>query len=281
MQITAKDVTGGAVAPTTETPEIQATETKIPTPPEQTPEQRAHFANMARKEKILRARAREIETEKQAIAAQRAEYDSLKTEMASIKAWKDQLVQQPLSVLAEAGVTTDQLTQMMLNGPDITAQEVKLLKAKIQSLEEKQNKALQTIEEGQKSSYTQALKQITNDVKLLVQGSDDYETIKNMNAENTVVALIEETFKSNGVLMSVEEAATEIEEYLVEEAIKLAGLKKIQGKINLPPQEVAVAKPAQPAPKTLSHTIQQTTKPLTNSERRARAIAAFQGKLSG
>ena len=74
-----------------------------------------------------------------------------------------------------------------------------------------------------------------------------------------------------------------VEEYLVEEAAKLARLSKIQQKLAPPqaPQKQAETSQQQGL-KTLTQnlTTGNAPKKLTDAERRARAMLAFQGKLN-
>jgi hypothetical protein len=122
------------------------------------------------------------------------------------------------------------------------------------------------------------MKQIRNDVNMLVKHDPQFETIKATNSIGDVVELIEKTFNEDGVLLTVEEAAQQVESYLVDEAIKLARLAKIQQK--LAPAPKAEASKATGTPE------KQSMKTLTNSvnssrtlSARERAILAMQGKL--
>ena len=81
--------------------------------------------------------------------------------------------------------------------------------------------------ESQTSSYNAALKQIERDTQSLVSTDPEtYEMIKSTGSVKDVVELIEATYKEEGRLMTVEEAAQEVEEYLADEAWKLAQTKK-------------------------------------------------------
>lgn len=193
--------------------------------------------------------------------------------------WKQELAKDPMSVLKEAGISYEQLTNSILNGPnpqDLTLAE---LREEIRQLREGQTKTQEEIKNAQSQQYEQALKQIGNDVKMLVHGNEEFEMIEKMQAEDAVTAYIEHKFNDDGVLLSIEAAAREVEEYLTEKALDIANAKKIQAK------RAPVAPPA-PAPKpgirTLTHqTVQSTTRPLTDKDRRARAIAAFKAGQTG
>jgi hypothetical protein len=92
------------------------------------------------------------------------------------------------------------------------------------------------------------------------------------------VELIERTFKQYGVLLSVEDAAKQVEDYLVEEAFKLTKLKKIQQRL-APAQKPVEAKLE---PQKQPQTLKTLTNAVSSSGRvsvRERAIAAFKGQL--
>lgn len=244
------------------------------------------YANLARKEKALRAKAlqqeQSLKAKEAAIAAKEAELRAKEQEYQSKYIPKDKLTNDTLNALAEAGLTYDQITELMLNQQNPQKmQEIQLnkkLEAKIQELEDKISKTQKSAEEQQTQAYKQAVNQIRNETKSLVEADPTFETIKATGSIDDVVQLIEETFKQEGVLLSVEDAAREVEEYLVEEAMKIAKLNKIQQRLAPAPKP---AEPKQEPPKQ-----QQTLKTLTNSisspeklSARDRAILAFKGEL--
>lgn len=258
------------------------------------------MSQFARREKMLRARQRDLDTRlkdidarEQALKTQNSQYDPSKT-------WidKDSLVSDPIGTLGTYGLNQEQLTQMLLNSPDLTQQQIRQLQTQIKSLTEAQTKQSEQLKQGQEESYNQAIKQIKNEVKMMVDGNDEFETIKAMGAQDSVVELIKQTFDTEGYLMTNEEAAKEVENYLIEEAFKFTELKKIKARLSPPPEVKADIKPqAQPqnnsqykvttkAPippsqvqtPTLSNEMKSASKPLSARER---AILAFQGKLQG
>ena len=194
--------------------------------------------------------------------------------------WKQELAKDPMSVLKEAGISYEQLTNSILNGPNPQDQTLAELREEIRQLREGQTKTQEEIKNAQTRQYEQALKQIGNDVKMLVQGNEEFEMIEKMQAEEAVTAYIEHKFNDAGVLLSIEEAAREVEEYLTEKALEISNAKKIQAK-RAPVAPPAPA-PAKPGLRTLTHqTVQSTTRPLTDKDRRARAIAAFKAGQTG
>lgn len=259
----------------------------------------SQYAQLARKERALRQQAQEM---KQREAALKAREEALAPKAAQPSPavdprdeFKAMFKKDPMKALSELGMSYDELTEASLNAPDPKQMQlmsvIERLEAKIASLEDGQKKTVKTFEESQQQAYKQAVNQIKADAKKLVYSGDTYETIKATNSVDDVVDLIETTFKDGmgdeyppGTLLSVDEAARIVEDYLTEEAVKLAKLKKIQEKIKPVTSASAPAAPAKSsadAPKQP----QQTAKTLTNAQTasrpltaRERAIAAFRGE---
>ncbi len=278
--ISAVDVTGqataptNAVAPTEQVAAPEAVKTEEAISPK--------YAALARHQKALRHQQRTLEAQKQAFESERK---TLSSELERSKSWQTRLTQDPYGVLLEAGLTADQVASLMLNQPNIEDQKMMMLQQELKSLKATQEQSETKFQKMQEQQYEDAKKQIRNDVLMLVDGSPELETIKAMNAQDAVVELIEQTFHSEGRLMTIEQASKDVEDYLVEEAMKLTQLSKIKSRFAQPqqnPQE-AMKQPLQnqkPALNTLSNRmVQSTTKPLSDKERKQRAILAFQGKL--
>ena len=243
------------------------------------------YAALARKERALRARAQAQDNALKAKEAEmKAKEDAFKAreaEYASKFIPRDRLSEDPLTVLSELGLTYDQLTNLALNAPKPEDMERnrynKKIEAELQSIKDAQEQTKKFYEDSQKQQYEQAKRQIRNEAASLIQDNPSYEAIKATRSIGDVVDLIEKTFNADGILLTVEEAANEVEEYLVEEAMKLARLNKIQQKMKpvaQAPQQTAQSR-QQPALKTLTNSA-SSTRPLTAKER---AILAFKNEL--
>ncbi len=257
--------------------------------PEKDPALQRQFAQLARQERQLRAKAQQQEQQiKAREAALEAKEQAIKaTEQKYSEGYisRDQLKQDTLRILADSGVSYDELTQQILNQPSINPQ----LEATINALKQEINSLKSTIDEGkqqqsqqQQDAYKAAVKQIETDVRQIVTMDPQFETIKATKSISDVVELIEETYKQDGYVMPVEEACQEVENYLVEEAMKLTRLGKIKRQLEQAgqPKPTETAKPKeqthqQGQAKTLTNAISSTRK-LTNRER---AIAAMEGRL--
>lgn len=223
------------------------------------------FAALARKEKGLRAQYAKFQQEKAAFEAQKVEAAKPKPEPTN---WDAKLAEDPFAVIKSAATTIEKL------------------QAEIAELKSGQTKSLEEVKNNQNKAYEQAVKQVAREVKLLVDGDEAYETIKATGSQDAVVELIKQTYADDGIILSAEEAATQIEEYLLEEALMVAKLKKVQAKLSPPEEQNPATKTpnkAQTQPtittKTLTHSVNASTKPLSKSDVRQRAILAFQGQL--
>ncbi len=248
-----------------------------------------HYAQLARKEKALRLKAQTQE------AQFKAREDALKAREAALEGKsqfdeskyipRERVKADTLAVLAEEGVSYDEITQSYLNQSQADA----ATKAHIQRLEAQINKQAQAQEKAQKDyadqqtkAYDQAVNQIRSDVKQLVASNPDFEVVHGTDSIEDVVDLIKRTFEKDGVLLSIEDAAKEVEDYLVEESMKIAKLKKIQQKLQVKP-----AAPASPTQQSKDSGQRGPVTTLTNSvtasrklSTRERAVAAFEGKLN-
>lgn len=242
------------------------------------------FAELARREKLYNEKRKALESKEAELKSREAQYQSADEYRASLKG---KFTQSPLEALNELGLSYDQITELVLNQPKPEDLQFQQLHNEIKALKAANEKTATDFQNAEKTRYDQAVQQIRNEVKMLVHSNETFETVKETGSEDAVVELIEETFRQKGILMTVEEAAQEVEDYLIEEALKLAKLKKVQSKLNPAPQAEsqealadAKAKQEEPQVKTLTNTVSHAaSKPLTPKERRERAILAFQGRL--
>lgn len=245
----------------------------------------SQYAVLARKEKAIRQREQQLRARESAIKAQEDASRAPKAPTFDESKYvpKDRLSQDPFSVLTEMGLTYDQLTEMALNAPKpeqiAINNEIRALRDELKALRGENETTKKSFETQQTQAYDQAIAQIKSEARSLITHNPQFETIKETNSLSDVVDLIEETFKEDGILLTVEEAATQVEDYLVEEAMKIAKIKKIQQRL--------APKPSAQAPKATDQSKQQQIKTLTNSvgtsrqlSARERALLAFEGKLS-
>jgi hypothetical protein len=256
----AEDTKTAAVAPIA--PEAEKPAAVVPDP-------NAERMNLlARKEQAIRKQYKQFQAEKAAYeAAKSAPAPKAPVEPTN---WDAKLAENPMDVIKTAASTIEKL------------------QAELADLRSGQNKALDDVKASQQKAYDQAVKQVARDVKLLTDGNDLYEAINAQAAHSAVVELIKTTYQEDGILLSAEEAANQVEDYLTDEAMKLSTLKKVKAKLAPPTPETSEQK-THITQKTSSPTI--TTKTLTHAatvanstslsakDRKQRAILAFQNQL--
>lgn len=241
------------------------------------------FAALAKKEKWARKLADDAKKQMEAAVKKEEEY---KTNYVDKKRIKENF----MDVITEAGLTPDQVANILLNQPnngqaDPNAQLIKEMRAEMAALREELNMTKSGWDEKEKTQYQQAVDQIKADAETLLLGeSDAYETLKTRpDAADLITRYIEETHKEEGRVLRVDEAASFIENEILEQALSFAKLKKFQekaGLISAPKEEPS--KPQQNpkqqiSPRTLTNAMTPSSNKLSSRDRRARAILAAQG----
>lgn len=260
--------------------------------PVKEPSVSSQFAALARREKALRAQAQQQDqaqkSREAAFAAKEAEMQAKLAAYEQGYVSKDRLKADLLGTLTEQGVSYDDITQQFLNSQNPLDPRVQSLlqkqEAKIAALEAKLTEGEEQSKTSQAEQYQSAIKQITEDTKKLIYTDPEFEMVKTTGSVKDVVELIERTFNEKGTLLTIEDAARQVEDYLTEQALKLSKTGKIQKKL-----APVAPKPLTPEQKPQStQSQQQPVKTLTNSisssrqlSAKERAILAFKGELKG
>lgn len=274
------------VAPVKAAPRQPDTTETTPAPAEVTPGQEKKDDFLSPKFAALARQEKQIRQERERFKAEKEQWERERTAQLNGYIPKEKLKANALSALEEAGLSYDELTKQLLESPAAQVDPtIRALEAKLAKLEAEQAASKQKQEETQTTAYKQAVETIRRNVTGLVESNPEFEMIKALDQADAVVALIEETFKADGYVMSEEEAAKEVEEHLAEEAMKMAGLEKIKKRLNppAPVEEPAEKRPVtqqQPQMKTLTHELNAapTGRPLTPKQRRENAIAVGEGR---
>jgi hypothetical protein len=180
------------------------------------------------------------------------------------------LKQQPLSVLQEAGVTYEQLTEAILS-QQAENPEIRALKDEIKALREGVETKLQ---ERDTQSEQQVLAEMRKEAIALATQGDEFEAIRKTNGIKHVMSLIERTYRETGEVLDVSEAMRLVEDRIVQDGqAYLGSIEKI--KSALAPKPVPPPQPRPGQMRTLTNR-DTATPPLSA---KARAVAAFQGTL--
>jgi hypothetical protein len=266
------------------------------TPPAQAedPAIARQFAQIARQERALRAKVQQqdqaLKAREAQLAAREAELQAKQPDLSKYIP-REQVKAEVFDLIEKGEVTYDEITQRLMNpaqrDPRMEAT-LQKMQAKIQELEAKNEAANKNYVENQTQAYQAAVKQIRSDVNQLVYTDPNFETIKATGSAKDVVELITQTYDKDGILLSVEDAAQQVEDYLTEEALKLTRIEKIQKKLQQnarlatasssqtkSPQQSSNSGQTQPGMKTLTNASTSTRK----LSARERALLAFRGEL--
>ncbi len=230
------------------------------------------FAALARQQKELRRQQQELKTKEQELTTKYSKYDTDYIPKSKIK-------ENALAVLLENGVTYDELTKLVLEQPNADSQAVTKISEKIAKLESSLSEREKRETETAQKTYEQAIKNLTNETKMLVTGNPDYELVEKEEAQDAVVELIRLTFEEDGEMLTVEEASKRTEAFLLDRLSKITTYNKIKSKLSPPVEEVKQPPQTKQIPqpiKTLTNAqTTVTSKPQSKRDIRERAIAAF------
>lgn len=197
---------------TTETPVAESTPTaESVTLPE------AASAN-ARKEQAYRQREAALKA-KEVEQADKLKLADLYSQL------KAKLDAKDFSAVEELGVNYDGYTEYLLakQEADPVAEKYKQLETEIKSIKTSQ-------EEKAASEYEATVAEYDKEIKSVVSSNPEFSSIKELGQEQAVLQLILDSWEEDGTELSVEEAAKDVESFLVEEANKFAALSKLKSK---------------------------------------------------
>lgn len=217
------------------------------------------FAALSRKEKQIRDRERQMQSQMAQLQQQLEALKAQQSEVEKYKSMPERLRKQPAEVLKEAGITSEQLTEMLLNGGKPTADmERSELESKVMSEVQALRKYIEEKEAKEAAERLEAATQgFQAEIVDFVNKTEDYELIRANNGTDLVYNVIESHFEQTqnetgkGEILSIKEAADLVENYYLEEAKKLLDRNKVKKLVQ--PQTPPPAPKGKSAP-TLSNT---------------------------
>jgi hypothetical protein len=232
-------------------------ETTTEVAPEATQPLSPQLAAIAKQRRALQVKERELQDREKAMSSNQT----------GNSGWIDpaQLKSEPLSVLLNAGVTYDQLTEAILSSqgnPEINA-----LKAEIQALKEGVDNRFT---EQTTAQERQVLAEMQREATQLASTGDTYEMVRETNSIPDVMSLIERTYRETGEVLEVSEALQLVEDHLINESLRIASINKVQSRI---------APSQQPLQQQQMRTLTNKDNARVQETRKARALAAFHGNL--
>lgn len=219
------------------------------------------FAALARQRRALQQREQALSVREREMA------EKSQTGQVSNGLDLSQIKADPLGVLTKAGVSYDDLTQAILQGPKQASFDAEALKQELlSSIKQELSK---DFEERDTHAEQEVLTQIRREAEALVNQGDEFELVKVTKSLPEAIELIHRTWKKTGEVLETEEALRLVEEELTEQLAPIAQSKKIQSR--LAPREAA-------QPQQMRTLTNRDAAPVPTTAKQ-RAIAAFYGNL--
>ena len=249
--------------------EAKAEPAPDPKPKEPTAAER--FAAMARKEKQIVERDRSLKDREAKLAEREA----------AIKAAEDRrqgYSQDPLKALSDLGLTYEDLTKLVLNKTDPSAQQALAMRQLAEQVEQAKREAAAAKEAiaraqaereaAEKEHTTAAFKGEVG--SFLKANAEKYELIEATDSQELVFATVQAEFERTGEMLTLEQAADKVETFLEQRLERVAKAKKLAAKI---------APPKPPPAPTLTNAVTPAPPParprMTEAERFQAALAAL------
>lgn len=203
--------------------------------------------------------------------------------------WAEQFKANPLEVLSKAGLTSDEVFNLLLDAPDPKSSkatnEIKEMILKQQKAfedykKEKEAAEVKKQEEINQRRIDEAVSQYKGRIKETIdQNEDRFEMIKLNDAANLVYETAQEWFKKHKKVLEPEKAAEMVEEVLVDRAKRIAAAKKLQAQPA--PKDIFEAKETFPEKSKTLNVMQETFAPqvsehiVDDAQRMERALEVF------
>lgn len=246
----------------------------LPKPPEGTVTLSPQMAALARKEQAFRRQQQEFK-------AQLAQAQAQQTELAQLRAMKSKLESKDFSEIENLVPYNDYATWLIEKGTQVTPEQqaLKKIESRLDEVDQRQKTDVE-------KRFEAAVADRRNAVKELVGLKPDFSSIKELKQEEAVVQHILDTWEHDEIELTVEQAAQEVEQALVEQGSKWSFLTKL--KTASPLADKRELPPLKPGARTLTNemTIQGEVKSprksfqgMTDGERYAEARRRAEEKL--
>lgn len=229
------------------------------------------LVELAQRDKANRDAQRKWETEKTAWETEKSKYIPI-----------DQLKNNPLKLLEQAGVTYDQLTQHAINHVDPVQNKLMTLEQKLAEYEKRFASMDQDKVTASQSQRVAAGKQIAYEAAKMADSSPELEVFKAFGEEGheLVSKKIFDYYDSTGNLLDVAEAVKAVNAELTEELKTRFGSLSLFKQLTEPKVETPVqATQTTTQARTLTNAMTPPSgRKFTNAEKRERAIRAMRGE---
>jgi hypothetical protein len=278
----AENVTPAPVTQAAPTQDASATPTPETTPVQAAPEPKQEklgvaYAKLAREQKAAREASEKLKSERMAIEEKAKVVEEF--EQAKANAGKN-----PIEALKLLGLTPEQVNDYLLSTgePDPVEAVRSELEEFKRAQQEAQNRYLEEQRKAVEAEQAATLDQFKGQISQFIESNPDkYELTQTWGAQSAVFELIDATYTQTNRVLTIEEAADQVESYLDSEVSKLTATKKFSAKLApaVPPTDPKAKTSHQTGKKSLSNQLSPSTsaakpKALTAKEREQRAIAA-------
>lgn len=183
----------------------QQTEASKEEAPKQDDKFASKFAALSAKEKAILAK-------EQKLKAQMKEFESQMKEFEELKNLRKLAKENPLEYLKKGELTYDEITKRILSGENSEqVNQFKTLEQQVQDLKQELERARQEQVQDKVVAFQAEI------AKTIETNADKWELIRAFKSHDVVYNVIEQQFSNNQKLLSIEEAADLVEDYLQKE----------------------------------------------------------------
>lgn len=143
---------------------------------------------------------------------------------------KGKIANKDYSAADELGLTYEEYTQYLLNKQNEANPE----EQRYRKVEERLSELQKAQEELTVKEYQQNQALWKAEIAKVIGENPKFSTIKELGAEQAVLQHVNDSFDEDGIELSVEEAAQQVEDYLLQRAEKFASVSKIKSKVEAP-----------------------------------------------
>lgn len=239
---TTTEITASATPETAKDPKSVPINTTVETKSPEAVTLSPQLTALARKEQAFRKQEQAFKAKEQEFKANQTAFEAKQAEYAGYAKLKESLTAKDYSILDELGVSYEEWTNYLLSkGEGATPENQALaeLRNELKSVKDKQAESETKQKEAVDKQYEATVNQYRKEIQSLIASDPSFETVKELKAEEHVLQHILDTFNEDGEVLTVSDAAQEVEEKLLEDALAMARLKKVQDKIK--PVETASA----------------------------------------
>jgi len=172
------------------------------------------------------ALARKEQQQRQREAALREREKALEAKLADAEKFaqlKSKLAAKDYTAVDELGLNYEEFVKHELGKQPVSPEEERVRKVEQELAAFKKAQEEKVIQEYQANQVLWK-----NEITKVVKDNDEFSTIRELEAEDLVLQHVNESFDEDGVELTVEQAAKEIEEALIERAKKFANLSKFK-----------------------------------------------------